>query len=162
MKTITKIGTAIIAILVIAVIGLLALQIMPAAGFKVTISGQAGYGTVGGWGLEYYGYQVSLDNWYPFGFWPWETGSIVVECTLTGTEGSYHGSQNLGAVNKLNPFTEYKPFNVPLRRIPEGEYLLHIDVYEVQYPLGIPIYEISRVLVKSLDPGNVEVPFGGQ
>ncbi len=148
-------------ILVIAVVALFASQMLPAAGYRVTINGQAGYGTIGGWGLEYSGYQNSMDNWYPFGLfsWPWETGDIVVDCYLSDVNGnSYHGSQNIGSVNNLDPLTQYKQFHVPIRRVPAGTYELHIDVYEIDYLVYI---EQGRSLVKTLDQSNIEVPYGG-
>jgi hypothetical protein len=155
----TKIGGIIIAIIIIVIIGLMISQLLPSAGYKVTINGQAGYGTVGGWGLQFDSYQNSLDNWYPFGFWPWETGDIVVDCYLSDVNGdSYHGSQNIGSVNNLNPLTQYKPFHVPIRRVPVGTYHLRIDVYEVH---SIVFIEQSRTLWKTFDQDNIEVPYGG-
>src|SRR4030042_3345707 len=157
-----KIGGAIIVIIVIAIVALMASQLFPAAGYKVTINGQAGYGTIGGWGLQYSGYQNSMDNWYPFGFWPWETGDIVVDCYLSNADGTnYHGSQNIGSVSNLDPLTTYKPFHVPVRRVPMGTYHLHIDVYEIHYLLGMPFIEQSRSLVKTFDQDSIEVPYGG-
>lgn len=153
----TKAIGLIIVIVIIAVIVLIVAQMLPSSGYKVTINGQAGYGTIGGWGLQYGSYTVTEDTWSPFGIFPWETGSIVVDCYLSNGFKTYHGSQNIGWVSNINPLAEYRDFHVSLRRVQTGSYTLHIDVYEIDYPLGIPLMETGRTLVKSGDYGSVTV-----